>query len=121
MSTESDMTIVTALIRPHMEGHVVHALHDLPEFPGFSLTEARGQGRGRGSGGSYQATEFELTYHRLLQLQIVCRSDQAQDICQTIAAAGWTGRKGDGVVYTAPITSFFRIRDTGLPKHEAST
>jgi len=38
MSTESGMTIVTALIRPHMEGRVVRALHDLPEFPGVIFT-----------------------------------------------------------------------------------
>ena len=47
MRIEGDRTIITALIRPHMEGHVVQALHDLPEFPGFFVTEARGQGRGK--------------------------------------------------------------------------
>jgi nitrogen regulatory protein PII len=118
MSTE--YAIVTAFIRPQMEGPVVHALHDLKEFPGFSVAEARGQGRGKGTGGSYEATEYDLTYHRLLKLQIVCRSEQASEICRTIADAGWTGRKGDGVIFTAPATSFIRIRTTGRPMHHAS-
>ena len=113
MSTESGMTIITALIRPHMEGHVVGALHDLPEFPGFYITDARGQGHGRGAGGAYQATEFDLTYHRYLQLQIVCANDATGKICNAIETAAWTGRKGDGVIFTAAAISFSRIRESG--------
>ena len=113
MSTEPVMTVVTALIRPRMEGRVVEALHGLPEFPGFFIAEVRGQGRGRGAGGSYVASEFELTYHRFLQLQIVCRSDLASQVTDAITAAAWTGHKGDGVIFSAPAHSFARIRETG--------
>lgn len=120
MNTKPEMTVVTALIRPHMEGRVVHALHDLPEFPGFFITEARGQGRGRGAGGSYQATEFDLTYHHFLQLQIVCPTRATDNICRTIAEAAWTGRKGDGVILTTGVDSFVRIREVGAPKDEVS-
>ena len=116
MSTESGMTIITALIRPHMEGRVVHALHELPEFPGFFVVEARGQGRGRGAGGAYVATEFDLTYHQYLQIEIVCRSDLAEEICKAIVGAAWTGHKGDGVVFTTDAHSFVRIREKGHPK-----
>ena len=112
MITEGDMTIVTALIRPQMEGRVVRALHDLREFPGFSISEARGQGRGRGVGGTYTATEFDLTYHRFLQVQLVCRAELAKTVCDAITSAAWTGRKGDGVIYTTDAHSFARIRET---------
>jgi nitrogen regulatory protein PII len=121
MSTDSGMTIVTALIRPHMEGRVVHVLHDLPEFPGFFITEVRGQARGRGTHGAYAATEFDLTYHRFLQLQIVCRSGVADDICSAIAAAAWTGHRGDGVIFTTSAGSFVRIREVGKAKDGMST
>ena len=113
MSTEHAMTIVTALIRPHMEGRVVEGLHDLPDFPGFFITEVRGQGRGRGAGGSYQASEFDITYHRFLQIQIACPAESADAICRAITTAAWTGRKGDGVVFTTPADSFVRIREVG--------
>ena len=113
MRIEGDRTIITALIRPHMEGHVVQALHDLPEFPGFFVTEARGQGRGKGAGGSYRATEFDLTYHRFLHLQIVCATSAARQIFNAVAAAAWTGRPGDGVIFTSPADSFGRIREIG--------
>lgn len=118
MSTKAEMTIITALIRPNMEGHVVQALHDLPEFPGFFISEARGQGRGRGAGGSFQESEFDLTYHHFLQLQIVCAADEARQICSAVATAAWTGRKGDGVIFTAAADSFVRIREMGRSSEE---
>ena len=116
MSTEPEMIVINALIRPHMEGHVVQALHDLHDFPGFFITEARGQGRGRGAGGTYRAAETELTYYRFLQLQIVCPEAAASEICTTIAVAAWTGRKGDGVIFTSAAQSFGRIREIGRPE-----
>lgn len=119
MSTETPMTIITAVIKPAMEGRVVQALHDLPEFSGFSLTLVRGQGRGRGVGGAYRATEYDFAYHGHLQLQIVCRSDAAAVICSAIADAAWTGHKGDGVIFSAPAQSFVRIREAGQPAKKA--
>lgn len=113
MSTDDSKTLITALIRPHMEGHVVRALHDLPDFPGFTFDQVRGQGRGRGQGGGYVSADTDLTYHQYLELRLVCRSDLAEDICVRIASAAWTGRKGDGVVYTTPVRSFSRVREIG--------
>lgn len=111
MSTEPAMTIITAFIRPHMESRVVHALHELPEFPGFFLSEVRGQGRGYGAGGSYEATESDLTYHRFLQIQLICRTDGASEVRRRIAEAASTGRKGDGVIFSADADAFLRIRE----------
>lgn len=118
MSTDRKMTIITALIKPQVEGRVIHALHDQPEFPGFSVVEVRGQGRGRGAGGSYRATEYDFTYQRHLQLTIVCRADMAASVCDAIAKAAWTGKKGDGVIFTSDAKSFDRIRDIGEPAAE---
>ena len=118
MSTEPDMTLVTALIKPQVEGRVIRALHDLSPFPGFSLTEVRGQGRGRGAGGAYTATEYDFAYHKHLKLQMVCPMEAAPSICRMIALAARTGKKGDGVIYTTPVTSFTRIRETGEQTYE---
>lgn len=107
------MTLITALIRPHMEGHVVRALHDLADFPGFTFDEVRGQGRGRGRGGAYVSTDTDFTYQQFLELRLVCRSELTDEICDRIASAAWTGRKGDGVLYTTPVHKFARIREIG--------
>ena len=120
MSTEPGLTLVTALIKPQVEGRVIRALHDLSPFPGFSLIEVRGQGQGRGAGGGYTATEYDFAYHSHLQLQMVCQTEAAPDVCRLIAQAAWSGQKGDGVIFTTAATSFMRIREAGGPAHEAS-
>ena len=113
MTIDGEMILVTALIRTHMEGHVVRILHELPDFPGFTFSEVRGQGRGRGQGGAYVSSETDLTYHHFLELRLICGSERAPEICSRIAAAAWTGRKGDGVVLTTPVLTFARIREIG--------
>ena len=120
MNTEREMTVVTAVIRPHMEARVVQALHDLPEFPGFFVAQVRAQSRGRGAGGAYRPSELDLTYHQFLQLQIVCRTEAAGKICDAVAAAAWTGHKGDGVIFTTDANSCRRIREAGAPGKGAS-
>lgn len=113
MTTDGALVQITALIRPHMEGYVVRVLHDLADFPGFFVCDVRGQGRGRGKDGAFVSSEWDLTYHRYLELRLVCRADQADKICESIANAAWTGNKGDGVVLTTPVRSFDRIREVG--------
>ncbi|MFX5793563.1 hypothetical protein ABTD98_21070 [Acinetobacter baumannii] len=47
----------------------------------------------------------------------MCPMDQADEICRRIEAAAWTGRKGDGGVYTMPVNTFARIREAGAKEH----
>jgi nitrogen regulatory protein PII len=118
MSTD-DFVILTALVRAHMESRVVRALHDLPEFPGFSISHVRGQGHGRGAGGAYVSSESNLTYHEFIRIEIVCRSASLDLVRAKVVEAAWTGRKGDGIIFVAPAHSFGRIRDLGARHDEA--
>ncbi|MBX9701445.1 MAG: P-II family nitrogen regulator [Acetobacteraceae bacterium] len=118
MSTDPSLTLITAFIKPQMEGRVVRTLHDLSPFPGISLIDIRGQGRGRGAGGAYTATEYDFNYHSHLQLQMVCSTEAAPEICRMIARAAWTGQKGDGAIYTTEVSSYMRIREAGGPEYE---
>lgn len=119
MSTDAiahdELRLLTALIHPELEERVVRALQELPRFPGFTLVEVRGQGRGRGIGGAYEASEYDLAYQRHLRLEIVCRAAETAPIARVISRAGWTGRRGDGVVFVTPVESFARIREAGAP------
>jgi nitrogen regulatory protein PII len=119
MSTDG-WTIVTALIRPHMEERVIRALHDLPEFPGFFITDVRGQGRGRGAGGAYVSSESDLSFHEFVKIEILCDPASSDVIRATIVQAAWTGRKGDGIVFASPAHGFSRIRELG-GRHEGAT
>jgi nitrogen regulatory protein P-II 1 len=109
------MKMITATIQPHMEGRVVRALHELEHFPGFTIHEVRGQGRGRGAGGSFKLNEYNLFYHKKLVIEVVCEDAFAEQICATILANAHTGRKGDGIVTVSDIQSMHRIRDAHAP------
>ncbi|MBX9846157.1 MAG: P-II family nitrogen regulator, partial [Xanthobacteraceae bacterium] len=66
-----------------------------------------------GQGGGYVSADTDLTYHHFLEMRLVCRSELADQICERIASAAWTGRKGDGVVFTTAVHKFARIREIG--------
>ncbi len=51
------MKEIKAVIQTHMLTRVRESLHAMPHFPGITLSKCRGQGRGKGSGGSYVALE----------------------------------------------------------------
>ena len=104
------MKEIKAIIQPHMLSNVVRALHALPHFPGFTITDARGQGRGRGAGGSFKVTEDDIDYHRRTVLEIVCSDSLVESITETIRQAAHTGRAGDGIITVGSLEGVLSIR-----------
>ena len=112
------MKAIKAIIQPHMATKVVRALHELPHFPGLTLGDARGQGRGRGEGGSFKLTEDDIDYHRKVILEVVCAAAVAASITETIRQAAHTGKKGDGIILVSEVREVIRIR-TGEKQEQA--
>jgi len=112
------MKEIKAIIQPHMVSKVVRALHELPHFPGLTVLEARGQGRGRGAGGSYKITEDDIDYHPKAVLEVVCADTLAAEITRTIQQTAHTGNKGDGIITVRELTEVVRIR-TGEQQEKA--
>ena len=104
------MKQITATIQPHMLSNVVRSLHQLPHFPGFTITDARGQGRGRGAGGAFKVTEDSIDYHRKNLLQITCADDLVSHIVETIQKSAHTGNPGDGLIVVTEVAEVIRIR-----------
>jgi nitrogen regulatory protein PII len=109
------MKQITAYIQPHMESRVVQALHELGEFPGFTIADARGQGRGRGAGGHFVPTVENFTYHRRSVLTVICADALADQVCRVIGENARTGRKGDGLITVSDLGQVVRIRDGRSP------
>ena len=112
------MHSIRAIIQPHMVGKVMRALHELPHFPGCTVTDAHGQGRGRGAGGVYEATEDDIEYNRKVELEVVCTDDLVSAISDTICEAAHTGHRGDGLILVTELRSVTRIR-TGEDQDKA--
>jgi nitrogen regulatory protein P-II 1 len=104
------MKEIKAIIQPHMLSKVIRELHELPHFPGFTVSDVRGQGRGRGAGGAFKVTEDSIDYHRKLQLCIVCADEAQARITDAIQRAAHTGNPGDGIIIVSEMCEVIRIR-----------
>lgn len=112
------MKEIKAIIKPDRVGRVVHALHELPHFPGLTLVDVHGQGRGRGAGGSFVLNEENLFFHPKKMIEIVASDETASSIVDTIRNAAHTGTKGDGLIIVTEISQTVRI-GSGEAQNEA--
>lgn len=104
------MKKIKAIIQPHMASKVVRALHELPHFPGLTVTKAHGQGRGRGVGGAFKITEDDIDYNPKTVLEIISNDELATSIVETIQRVAHTGNTGDGIISVTDLSCVIRIR-----------
>jgi nitrogen regulatory protein P-II 1 len=108
---------IVAIIKPHKLDDVTEALHSVG-VEGMTITEVRGHGRQRGHSEVYRGAEYSVEFIPKLRLDVVVDDVDAERVAATIAAAGQTGKIGDGKIWVAPIDSVIRIR-TGERDREA--
>lgn len=104
------MKQVKAIIKPHMSSKVIAALHGLPHFPGLTIFDVNGQGRGDGPGGAYECTAEDIFGNKRQVIEIICTDELAENIAETIRTAAHTGRPGDGLIVITNIATVIRIR-----------
>ena len=105
------MKRIEAFLQPHRLGKVIHALHALPQFPGFTIFNAQGQGDGHGHGGHFAYDDDCLTYLDRKVLVVICPDAEAAAIARLIATVAHTGHKGDGIVVVSDVTVVVHIRE----------
>lgn len=104
------MKQVKAIIKPHMASRVIAALQELPHFPGLTIFEVNGQGRGEGPGGAYECTPENIFNNKRQVIEIICADELAQNLADTIRQAAHTGLSGDGLIIITEIAQVIRIR-----------
>jgi len=112
------MKEIKAILQPHAVSRVVRALHELPHFPGFTLTDALGQGRGRGQSGAFVINEESLFFQPRKLLSIFASDEAAPGIVEAIRAQAHTGNSGDGLIAVTEVAETIRIR-TGEARNDA--
>jgi len=104
------MKRIEAIIQPHKLNQVIAALHALPQFPGYTVVDAFGQGHGRGEKGNYTYDNREgLLAHRRSLLVVLCPEDTASAIVNAILDAAHTGQAGDGLIDVTDVPAIYRI------------
>jgi nitrogen regulatory protein P-II 1 len=101
--------LVTAVIKPHMLDSVKDSLQSLG-VQGITVTEVRGFGRQGGHTETYRGAEYSIDFIPKLRVEVLCESEDADKMMQTIQAAAHTGQIGDGKVWVIDIERLMRIR-----------
>ena len=104
------MKEIKAIIQPHMLSRVMQALQALEHFPGVTISDCHGQGRGRGEGGRFLPTVDNIRFHDRTRLEIFCNDDACDELVSTIHQAAHTGNAGDGIIMVADLPRVVRIR-----------
>lgn len=102
------MKTIVAFIRNSKEDAVCEALHQLPSVTGATFADVRGFGRGRGR--TYDSMDETLvgTLPKV-RVDVMVADEHATAVCNAIAAAARTGKRGDGKVYILDGESALRI------------
>jgi nitrogen regulatory protein P-II 1 len=94
---------------------VTQALQKIVKFPGMSVVEVQGFGRGKVlAPGDQIIREFVPK----MRLEVVVKNELVEEVVRTIEKAAHTGNFGDGVIFVLPVEQAVRIR-TGERDREA--
>ena len=104
------MKEVRAFVQPFLIDKITAALLELPGFPGMSVSDLRGFGRGMKSSASHSLQEELQEFTHKLRLEIFVRDDMAVKVAEAVAAAAHTGNRGDGKVFILAVEQAIRIR-----------
>jgi len=103
------MKEIRAFVQPFLLDTIANRLLSLPEFPGMSVSEVRGFGRGMKMAGTHTLQEELEEFTDKLRLEIFVRDSQVQTVVETLAAAAHTGNKGDGKIFVLPVLEAVRV------------
>lgn len=104
------MKEIKAIIQPHMLHKVLDALHNCEHFPGVTISDCQGQGRGRGQSGHFEATEESIFFAKKVKLEISCSDEVCDHLVDLVRKAARTGNRGDGIIGVGELISIARIR-----------
>jgi len=104
------MKEIKAILQPHALDRVMDALHQLPHFPGVTVSDCQGQGRGRGANQRFLPDEETIFFKKKCKLEIFCADSVCDAIVATIRKAAHTGNPGDGLIMVADLPRVVRIR-----------
>lgn len=97
---------VKSIIRPERLAAVVHALHEIPDVPGLTVSVVRGFGKRT----SAAATAPEYGETEMAKLETVVPEELLQRVVETVQKVAGTGRPGDGKVFVIRVEDALKIR-----------
>jgi nitrogen regulatory protein P-II 1 len=109
------MKMVKAIIKPERFEVVKKALED-KGVTGMTVTEVQGRGEQRGITLEYRGKTMIVDMLPKIQIEIIVRDQEVDDLITTIIGAAKTGKIGDGKIFVLPVDTAIRVR-TGEMEH----
>jgi nitrogen regulatory protein P-II 1 len=103
------MKMVKAVIKPERFEFVKKALED-KGFIGMTISEVKGRGEQKGIALQYRGGLMTVDLLPKIQLEIVIRDSDVDNLVATITEAARTGKIGDGKIFVMPVERSIRIR-----------
>src|SRR5512136_1567616 len=103
------MKMVKAIIKPERFEFVKKALED-KGFIGMTISEVKGRGEQKGITLQYRGGLMNVDFLPKIQLDIVVRDSDLDNLVTIITEAARTGKIGDGKIFVIPIEKSIRIR-----------
>jgi nitrogen regulatory protein P-II 1 len=103
------MKMVKAIIKPERFEFVKKALED-KGFIGMTISEVKGRGEQKGITLQYRGGLMTVDFLPKIQLDIVVRDSDLDNLVTIITEAARTGKIGDGKIFVIPIEKSIRIR-----------
>jgi len=103
------MKKIIAIIKPFKLEAVIEALSQ-KGIIGITMSEVKGTGRQSGHTELYRGAEYAVEFNPKIQLEIVIQDEDVDPILGLIKDAAYTGKTGDGKIFTESIEMAVRIR-----------
>jgi nitrogen regulatory protein P-II 1 len=103
------MKMVKAIIKPERLEFVKKALED-KGYIGMTISEVKGRGEQKGIVLQYRGKLMSVDMLPKVQIEIVIRDENLDDLIATITGAARTGKIGDGKIFVIPVEKTIRIR-----------
>lgn len=93
------MKLIVAIVRPFTIEKLVVAFEDIENFPGMTMTDAAGFGKGP------RSAEVDVLdpFRRNRRIEIATNDELVEPIIAAIRANAHTGKKGDGMIIVLDI------------------
>jgi nitrogen regulatory protein P-II 1 len=103
------MKMIKAIIKPERLEFVKKALED-KGYIGMTIFEVKGRGEQKGIVLQYRGKLMSVDMLPKVQIEIVIRDENLDDLIATITGAARTGKIGDGKIFVMPVEKTIRIR-----------
>jgi len=103
------MKLVKAIIKPERFEIVKKALEE-KGVTSMTTTEVQGRGEQKGITLEYRGKQMIVDMLPKIQIEIIVRDKEVDELIATIIGAARTGRIGDGKIFVLPVDAAIRIR-----------